>query len=169
MPPLPFGEDRNLPAWLRLIREPQHSRTEKERLGQPGGFIAPPTGIQARQLLSAEPSEDDAPLPPWQFKQLLDALWRRADVFMQPFLAGTVPLLLRPTEKRQYLFIQNQSAANQFTLGINQAPDPPTAVPANGLIIPINLGFYEPLIVPQGEIWVVAAVANTPGVLLYSA
>lgn len=166
---MPFGDDRNLPAWMRLIREPQHSRVEKERLGQPGGFIAPPMGIPERAQITAGPSESDTPLPPWQFSQLLDALWRRNNVFMQPFLAGAVPILLRPAEKRQYLFIQNQSAANQFTIGINQAPDPPAAVPANGLIIPINLGFYEPLVVPQGEIWVVAAAANTPGVLLYSA
>jgi hypothetical protein len=115
------------------------------------------------------PLPGEAPLPASQLDALLAAIWRRTDVFMLPFTVGLVPVLLRPAEKRSYVFLQNQSGAATLALGINQPPGPLTSVPVAGLVIAANFGFYEPLAVPQGELWIVASAGATPGILLYSA
>lgn len=162
--------ERNLPTWMRLLSE-RPPRSEMDRIGQPGGStgLSLPGGLPALPVPPLGPSEADAPLPPWQYEALVAALWRQAAVFMQPFTVGTTAILLRPAENRKYLFLQNQSATQNMALGLNQPPGPLTGSPVSGLVILSNFGFYEPLVVPQGEIWIIAAAAATPGILLYSA
>lgn len=94
------------------------------------------------------------------FEVLLDAINRRAHFTLVPFTATTAalggPLRLRPEEPRRYCLIQNTSA-NQLFVGFQS---PPT--PANGLLIGAG-GFFEPLWVPQDEIWLLGGAAGTTG------
>lgn len=104
-----------------------------------------------------------------QFQRLLDAVFRRANIVMQTFLAtNAAPIQLRPQEKRSYLFIQNQSVANNMVLKTGASPSAFGTVPADGIIVPANLGFYEPIQVPQDSLWIIAAAAATPGLLIYA-
>ncbi|MGH6795933.1 MAG: hypothetical protein ACREDH_12250 [Methylocella sp.] len=173
----------SLPNWMLGINDPDAVVVRAERVGQPGSMI--PTspggtpqgidvggnaqgGVPIQVPDNAAPSPSDTRLAPDQLERLLRGIWRRGDLFMQPFVTLANPIRLRPAEKRNYFFLQNQSAATQIVLGIGQPPGPAGVAPVNGLVIDFNLGFYEPLVIPQGEIWVGAAVVGTPGILLYS-
>ena len=106
---------------------------------------------------------------PEQFEQLLIASWRRGNIIVQPFIANAAaPLVIRPQEKRFYLFIQNQSAVNQISVNFGRDAGALGIVPVDGVILAPNLGYYEPLMVSQDTISVRASGAGTPGVLLYS-
>lgn len=163
------------PLWLAMLEDGQ-GRAEMQRLGVPGraGPRAPAPSILAPVALPGSTPEGAAAaqtgrLAPDQFQQLLAAVWRQSELFMLPFVVGAVPLRLRPAEKRTYLFLQNQSLLNNMALGFNEPPGPVASVPTAGVVIPANFGFYEPLNCPQGEVWIVAAAANTPGILVYAA
>lgn len=151
--------------------EGRPGRSEMDRIGQPGGVTlgSIPGGVIARPTTPAGPQETDTRLAPDQFEKLLAAIWRQYEIFMLPFSAQIIPVKIRPAENRKYLFLQNQSLTGQLALGINQAPGPFGTNPVSGLVIAANFGFYEPLVVPQGEIWVSASAANTPAIMLYSA
>jgi hypothetical protein len=164
--------ENGLPIWLRQLKG-RPGRSEMDRIGQPGGPSqrpgAIPGGIPALPVTPQGPQPNDFRLALDQFTQLLAAIWRQSEVFMLPFSAQILPVRIRPAENRKYMFIQNQSGAAQLALGINQPPGPFGTNPVAGLVIPANFGFYEPLVIPQGEIWVSASAANTPAILLYSA
>lgn len=159
--------DRNLPIWLRAIDEGP-GRAEMER-GGGGSPDSLPGGLTPFQSVYGQQSPSDTNIAQTQFNALIAALWKQTNIFMLPFTAGLAPILLRPAENRKYLFIQNQSAANIIGVSFGNEPGPVASAPAAALLIPINLGFYEPIAVPQGEVWVNAAANGTPGILLYSA
>lgn len=97
---------------------------------------------------------------------LLNGLYKTGNVLQYPFLAGLQPTRIRPAEKRLMVHIQNQSGANQIAVGFGQPPALPGTIPCNGYIVSANLGWIEPPVVPDGELWVTASGANTPGLLL---
>lgn len=101
-----------------------------------------------------------------QFTALIRTIWKQGTIAQYPFTVGTAAVRLRPAEPRQYVFLQNQSGANQMALGIGKPPSAVGVTPVDGLVIGINLSFYEPILVPQDELWIVAAGAGTPGLLL---
>jgi hypothetical protein len=102
-------------------------------------------------------------LLPAQFLALLKAAYRVGEVFQFPFTVGTTALMLRPREHRYYCAVQNQSA-NQIVLSIGRPP----ANINDGIIVGANLGFIEPLVVPQQELWVLASGAGSAGCILIS-
>lgn len=79
-----------------------------------------------------------------------------------PFLGQAASQLLVPEQPdRFYLIVINNSAAVRLFLGFDYEP---TAT--NGVILEINLGFYEPWVVPTNAINVAAGGANAPGICL---
>jgi hypothetical protein len=88
---------------------------------------------------------------------------RRAGRFAPfPFLAQIVPAQIIPTQLgRFYFFIVNNSAANRIFVGFDYEPNV-----LNGVLLEVNLGFYEPWIVPTNGIYVAAAGANTAGIAI---
>lgn len=94
----------------------------------------------------------------------------RGELITTPFVGTLAPQLLRNGERRSYVFLQNQSAANQLVFGFGAQPGPAGATPVAGLVVAPNFGFYEMLVfVTQQPIWVVASAAPTPGVMLHGA
>lgn len=152
-------------------------------IGIPPGYATPPKAHLTYEGLSVQnvpippllevpkniPTEDEKRLAYDQFLALLEGIWKKEEIYTTPFVAGLIPVKLRNAENRRYLFIQNQSTINNMAIGFNQPPGALAVAPTNGLIIPFNFGFYEPLVIPQGEIWIVAAANATPGFMLYSA
>ena len=99
---------------------------------------------------------------------VLTAIQAKSVSFLtMPFVAGTDALIMRPAEKRGYLLIANQSAANTILIGFGAAPGATGLVPLNGLLLNPG-GAYEPASVPTNEIWVIASAANTPVYLIFS-
>lgn len=79
-----------------------------------------------------------------------------------PFLAGVAAVQIIPTQlERFYFFIVNNSAVNRIFVGFDYEPNV-----NNGVLLEVNLGFYEPWIVPTNGIFVAAAGAATPGVAI---
>jgi len=82
-------------------------------------------------------------------------------------VVGTVAQLIRPTEDRTYLIVQNTSIANQLFVGVGYQPiNNGTSV--TGLILAANGGNFEPSVIPQQDIWLLGSGANT-GFVLYVA
>lgn len=106
-------------------------------------------------------------MDPDQFDILIRAQYKQGSLITVPFSVGAIapaPLQLLPKqENRNYLFILNTSAANRLFIGFGYAPNANT-----GIIIELNLGFYEPNVVPNQEIWALGAGAGTTGILIYS-
>lgn len=105
-----------------------------------------------------------------QLTELLRAIWRKGELIVQPFLASNVgnPVQIRPAESRSYVMVQNQSGANQIFVNFGRPPGVAGGTPIDAFILGANLGFYEPICVPQNEIYVSAAAAATPGVLVWA-
>lgn len=104
-----------------------------------------------------------------QLETLLLASWRQGRLIVQPFIAtSAAPIIVRPQEPRFYLFIQNQSVVNQLSVNFGRPAGALGIVPVNGIIIAPNFGFYEPLMVPQDEISIIASGVGTPGIVIYS-
>lgn len=101
---------------------------------------------------------------------LAPLFWKRARLIVQPFLATNVgePVQIRPQESRTYFFIQNQSGATQMVVNFGRPGSGLAGVPVDGVILGAGLGFYEPIAVPQDAIYVGAAAAGTPGVIVYA-
>lgn len=79
-----------------------------------------------------------------------------------PFNAGVANILIDAADPfRYYLIAINNSAAARIFLGFDYEPNA-----NNGVVLEINLGFYEPWVCPTNAINAVAAGANTPGILL---
>lgn len=167
---MPTG--KGSPLWMKMLRD-SPARAEMPHAGRagaaraPGGFLA--EGGGGLPLLPGPqiPLDSDVTFSPAQFNMLLAAIWRQCNLFVLPFLAGLVPIQLRPAEPRRYVFIQNQHATQLLSLGIGQQPGPVVSVPSNGVIIDAAFGWFEPIAVPQDELWILADTANTPGVLVY--
>jgi hypothetical protein len=87
----------------------------------------------------------------------------KVNVVQQPFNIGAAPVSARPEESRRYLFILNTSAANNLFIGFGAAP----TGAVTDFFIPAG-GFYEPTKIPQNEIFLLGAGANTRGQLLYA-
>lgn len=93
---------------------------------------------------------------------LVDAVLEKRNFLNLTFTVDTTAVVqLRPKENRGYLLIQNNSAAAMF-VGIGYPPTPVT-----GIQIPTG-GNYEPLKVPQEDIYVLGSAAAQLGVVLYS-
>lgn len=79
-----------------------------------------------------------------------------------PFVAQVAAQQIVPEQPgRYYCFILNNSAANRLFVGFDYEP---TAT--NGVVLEVNLGFYEPWIVPTNAIYIAAAAANTAGICI---
>lgn len=91
-------------------------------------------------------------------------LEKRVNFVPQPFSvgAGNPVGSIRPEEHRSYLLIQNTHATQILYIGFGYVPNA-----GNGLVLGPG-GFYEPLWVPQNEIWIVGSGAGTTGLLLYA-
>jgi hypothetical protein len=105
-----------------------------------------------------------------QLTELLRAIWKRGELIVTPFLATNAgnPQLIRPAEGRSYCMIQNQSGGAQIFVNFGRPPGPVAGAPIDAFILGANLGFYEPIMVPQNEIYVSASAAATPGVLVWA-
>lgn len=81
-----------------------------------------------------------------------------------PFTAPLAnAIIVRPEEQRTYFLIQNTHPTSQLLVGIGYEPNADT-----GIIIGPN-GYYEPIRIPQNEIWVRGVgVAACTGVVLYA-
>lgn len=98
---------------------------------------------------------------PWA--TLLRGIQRKANLLPQYGTVGTTPILVRPAEDRLYLIVQNTSLAAQVYVGVGY---PPSSV--TGILLAANGGAYEPYVIPQQEIWILASAADTPFVILYA-
>jgi hypothetical protein len=79
-----------------------------------------------------------------------------------PFLAQIAAAQIIPAQPgRFYFFICNNNAANRIFVGFDYEPNA-----LNGVILEVNLGFYEPWIVPTNGIFIAAAGANTAGIAI---
>ena len=87
---------------------------------------------------------------------------RQFNFAASPFIAGTAAFLLRPGENRYYFLLQNNSATATLYLGLGYSPTTLT-----GIQIPPG-GNYEPLCVPQNDVWVLGSAANLAGVIVYA-
>jgi hypothetical protein len=116
-----------------------------------------------------QPSEIEAALTALvydQFRILIESVYRQGNLVQVPFMAMIEPVLIRPSEARNYCFVQNQSGAAQIVISFGQQANAASATPVNGCIIGANLGFYEPICVPQDDLWISASADNTPGLLI---
>ncbi len=83
---------------------------------------------------------------------------------MKPFTVGLVPAsVLAMDMDRTYFMIVNTSGANRLFIGFDSEP-----TTTSGLPLEINLGAYEPDVVPVNEIYALGAGAGTTGVILYA-
>ena len=100
---------------------------------------------------------------PGLLDRLNNQLPRRAGRFMPtPFTVGVAAQLLIPEQPgRFYLFILNTSGANRLFVGFDYEP---TAT--NGVTLEVNLGFYEPWIIPTNTIFIAGAGAGTTGLAI---
>lgn len=75
----------------------------------------------------------------------------------------TSALQLLPAEIRSYFILQNLDAAASIYIGFGFVPE---VASKRGILIPSEQA-YEPLMVPQNEIWIVGSAAGK-AVLIYS-
>lgn len=144
---------------LRARRIPPGSAASPERYSgasqQPGaGPGGPAPDLEALRMMLSDA----------QFNALLKNIRHQGHLIMKPIVVGTTAINLLPQQQgRYYLLIVNTSAANRMFIGVDFIPS------ANlGLPLEIDFGFWEPLVVPDNEINVIGAGANTTGVCLYA-
>jgi hypothetical protein len=133
-----------------------------QRPGQSRGAMPAPAefGIDPATLQTIRSWID-----PEQFQQIVAANYKPGSLIQIPFTVGAAAQMLIPKQEgRKYLFVLNTSAVNRIFLGFGFAPSAVT-----GVVLEINLGFYEPNVVPNQEIWALGAGAGTTGVLIYAA
>lgn len=97
------------------------------------------------------------------YNELLQHIDDKVSIVQVPFNIGAAPVVIRPAEPRRYFFILNTSAANNLFLAFDAAP----TGAVNDFVIPAG-GAFEPLKVPQNEIQILGAGANTRGMILYA-
>lgn len=123
----------------------------------------PVPGSPGLPLPPTQPGEFGGASPELVAERIRRRTGRRTGRFVPfPFLAGVVVQQIIPTQlDRFYLFIVNNSAANRIFVGFDYEPNV-----NNGVLLEVNLGFYEPWIVPTNGIFVAAAGAATPGLAI---
>jgi hypothetical protein len=157
---------QNLPLDLVALRRAADGADYSAREA-PGPSAGLPPDFQVNQERAASGSIFN--LSSEQLEKLLVGIWRRGNLIIQPFSATNVaPIQIRPQESRFYCFIQNQSGLNQISVNFGRPAGPLGIVPVDGIVIAPNFGFYEPIMVPQDSISVMAAGVNTPGIIIYS-
>lgn len=122
---------------------------------------------QQNSRLPAPPSTPAYQLPPVdhspvtidvaQIQALISAMYGKAPMLPVPFVCTapngvSTPLRIRPAEDRFYMFIINYDVAATITVNVK----PPTGV-NDGVMLAASSGFWEPLKVPQEEIWVLSS------------
>lgn len=122
---------------------------------QAGGFAGSALPLEAHAPVLINRSQIDA---------LIAAVWGRCKFFTAPINVGTAPVLLRPNESRFYVFLLNTDAVNNLIVSFGRAPSSVT----DGVRLFPN-AFYEPLKIPQNEIWVLGSAAGVTGTLIVSA
>lgn len=79
---------------------------------------------------------------------------------------GTVGLtavrVLEDDPSRSYFFIQNQSAIDTIVVRFGAAPSIGSGGQFVGVAIAPNFGFWEPIMVPTQECWLIASAAAVP-------
>jgi len=114
------------------------------------------------------PPDMQRAMPAPQFDALVKATRQQGSLQTLPFTADTEAVMYLPRqESRTYLFVQNQDGASQIVVGIGKAPTV-SGTTANGLIIAAGLGFWEPLVCPSDEIWILGMAAGLQGFLIWS-
>lgn len=79
-----------------------------------------------------------------------------------PFLAQIASQIVVPYEgNRFYFFAVNNSGASQIFLGFDYDPSA-----ANGLVLQVNQGFYEPWVIPTNAIHAASTANGVPGLIL---
>lgn len=139
---------------------PQPPRVSAARAGLPLDLLS------VVQRAGITPGQSAAGLTVEQLVLLLSAIWRRGNLVTKPFMANLAPQMLLPAEARSYLFIQNQSGAQQIFANFGRPPVATT--PIDGVILGANLGAYEPICVSQDAIYVSASANATPGIAVYA-
>lgn len=117
-----------------------------------------------------EPIPHTGGLSEEEMSRVIRAVYRQGRMKDIPFLAVNTgaQLLLPAQDFRSYIFIQNQSAGDQIIVRFGQAPSFGPGVQGLGVVIPPNFGFYEPILVPLDEVWIIGGAASVPGILLYA-
>lgn len=100
--------------------------------------------------------------PRSEIESLIAAMFGAVNFNQQPFTFATTIIRLRPQEERAYLLIQNTDVALTMYVGFGLQPGTTT-----GLII-LAGGYYEPLRVPQNEIFVLGTGTGS-GILITGA
>jgi len=95
-------------------------------------------------------------------REIGDRLAQRVNIQPRPFSVGTAATRILVAEYRTYIFIQNTHPTQFLYVGIGYEPNNTI-----GMTIGPN-GYYEPLRVPQNEIWLLGSGAGTTGILLYA-
>lgn len=80
-----------------------------------------------------------------------------------PIAVTNVPQLVLPSEFRSYFLLQNLSLAVDIWVGFGVVPDPTN----NRGVRVIKEQAYEPIRIPQNEVWVVASAAAN-GTIVYA-
>jgi hypothetical protein len=94
-----------------------------------------------------------------QWQQLLQDVQGQYNFQQIGFSAVAAGALIRNAEKRNYILIQNTGAANLYVgFGLNPTQN-------NGLVI-VPGGNYEPLKVPQNDIYIASASGTVSGVIV---
>lgn len=127
-------------------------------------YVGPPPVTQGGLRPASVESASLARSLPEPWASLIWAAQRKGNFISLFGVVGTSPQLIRSSEERTYLIVQNTSAANQLFVGIGYAPvNNGTSV--TGLILAANGGNYEPSVIPQQDIWLLGSAANTGFVL----
>lgn len=124
-------------------------------------------GLMRGDTISLPPVSNLAPFDPYAFAdtvaaEMLSRVEKRVIFNAIPFSVGATVQRLRPEEDRYYFIIQNTHPTNFLYIGFGYEPNQ-----ATGLSIGPN-GYYEPLWVPQNEIYLLANNASTTGIILYA-
>lgn len=95
-------------------------------------------------------------------KELFRALRRQGYFIVQPILATTTPVSIRPFESRTYFFIQNLGTVGDILIGFGAIPNA-----SFGLTLTPGSA-YEPFTVPVNEIYISSSAGSIPGYLIYA-
>lgn len=131
------------------------SRLLNPRAGAPVDLLATRAGL-APTPNPASPTEQ-------MLGALLRAIYRQGRVQDVTSLAGTTATrVLDTNEQRSYFFIQNQSAVDTIVIRFGAQPSIGSSGQFVGVAIAPNFGFYEPIMVPVQECWIIASAASVP-------
>ena len=159
----PFRMSRATPPALDLrahrIPAGQGSSSPGQIYSGPGLQPDIPPADQATLLEEMRTRLNDA-----QFALLLKAIRKQGHMIMKPIVVGVTAINLLPQQEgRYYLLLINTSGVNRMFVGLDVQPQANLGIP-----LEINFGFWEPWVVPDNEINILAAGAGTTGVCVYA-